>query len=189
MVRRDRIRLIADNRNRAVREALEAYPETKHILMIDDAYTKYPDQIRKMLAKYDGKYVLGASIWRWERLRIRRLAKFYDTWACPGTQNLRWTLFPPRGTWNMPSVGGCYIFPRSVWEQSGYGVPEPFPDAGNEHSYMLKNSPIPIRLDLSIRFWRTPEDSDVRYYSWPKRVRCSIGEWRRRAPKTLSSLM
>src|SRR5437899_546894 len=172
---RERIEYYVELRNQATSEALRTYPDTEHILSVESYYIHQLNPIRQLVASYDGKCILGAATWVWEKLRILRRARFYDTWATPDAAGLEFHFIRPRGMLRVRSVGSCIIFPRAVWERVGYGVPEPFPEAGCEYNYLCDKSGLPVWLSLDASLWRDGRTLDaVLEYPWLKRIKCSF---------------
>jgi hypothetical protein len=172
---RQRIEYYAELRNEATSEALKRYPGTEHVLSVESYYLNQPRAIRRLITSYGGESIVGAATWIWEKLRILRKANFYDTWATPEADGLRFHFVRPRGKMKVSSVGSCIVFPRSVWERVGYGVPDPFPEAGCEYNYLCARSGLPVWLNLDANLWRNPKTVEgILEYSWPKRIRCSL---------------
>ena len=171
---RERISYLADRRNKAVLEALLLFPETEHILMVDSYYIKQSDEIFKLVKEYDKlsselrDCILGASTWRPTKTGMRSTNSFYDTWTTPEGVGLRWEDARERGgLLRVRSVGGCYLYPRFVWEKYGYGVPEDL--HGCEHNWLCERSGLPVFLSFNERLWREPL-----VYPPLKRIRFSL---------------
>jgi hypothetical protein len=152
-----RISYLTNRYNAAVKRAIEVYPETEHILVVDHYYLPYRDQLQQLLSDYAqlGDSILGASIWYWARRRIRPWIAYYDTLSVPEFQGKRWWKLRdlPRGLIPVTGVGACWIFPRRVWERTnGFTIPSP-PQAGS--SRCLNTYGYRILLDCNIRLWRT----------------------------------
>lgn len=172
---RERVEYLADLRNQATAEALKLYPDTEHILSIESFYLKQVDAIRRLIELYDGRSIIGASTWYWDRSRILRTARFYDTWSTPGSEKMKFHHFGPKGILRVESVGSCLIFPRRLWELHGFAVPEPFPEAGCHYNYLCEKSDLPVWLSLDVKLWRDRSTNpDIPEYSWLKRIRCSL---------------
>ncbi len=171
-----RVEYLANRRNKAVESALSAYPETKHILMVDSYYLQQGSEILKLVNEYEKLaahqkppgLVLGASTWIRDKTRIIPRSHFFDGWATPEGKEI--TLSQARshgGLLPVKAVGACYIYPRPVWEVSGYGV---FPDLhGGEHNWLCERSGVPVLLSLNEMLWHEPIT-----YSWSKRIRMSV---------------
>jgi hypothetical protein len=178
----DRVAYLADRRNIAVNKALDRFPETQHILMIDSYYVHQDKQIMKLIHEYTEKgartefpegCILGASTWILDKTRIRSRLRFYDGWTTPEALHL-----DPReieskgGIIGVKAVGGCYLYPITVWKKTQYGVPEDL--HGCEHNWLCENSGLPVFLSLNEMLWREPI-----VYPLLKRVRVSLhlGRW------------
>lgn len=176
----ERVKKVAEMRNAAMEGMLQLFPDVTDVMMIDPYYLHQKQAIRKLTDNYrkcKTEHVRGGAIWRWKKIGILRRASYYDSWAVPDEPER--TLFKPKAKDQriVDCVGGVYIFPVSLWMLRHYGVPFPL---RTEHYSILKNTDLPIVLDREAQFWRTPEDSEVRYYSWPKRIRVTTGRMRRK---------
>ena len=181
---KERIEYLADRRNIAVGRALQSFPDTEHILMIDSYYLHQVDQIIRLLQEYvrimptypDG-CILGASSWIHDLTRIRALYRFYDGWTTPEAIRLKLkNVERSGGMMKVSSVGGCYLYPKWVWEKTKYATPEDL--HGCEHNWLCEHSELPVFLSLNETLWREPL-----VYPWLKRVRMSlhIGRFLRRS--------
>jgi hypothetical protein len=172
----DRVHYLAERRNIAVGRALDLFPETQHILMIDSYYLHQDDQIRGLIRDYaemthsnhPGGCILGASTWFYDLRRVRPRYRFYDGWTTPEGNQLRLAGVERRGgIIRVKSVGSCYIYPRWVWERNRYGVVEDL--HGCEHNWLCERSELPVYMSLKRRLSRGP----IRY-PWAKRIRVSL---------------
>jgi hypothetical protein len=172
----ERVQYLAERRNKAVAEALVLYPDTEHVLMIDSYYIHQNPQInglvqeyaRMTLSDYPRGCILGASTWILDKTRIRSRLRFYDGWATPEGMKLKLhEVERDGGVIRVNGVGGCYLYPRWVWEKIRYGAPEDL--HGCEHNWLCEHSGLPVFLSLSQRLWREPVE-----YDSLKRVRMSL---------------
>jgi hypothetical protein len=152
-----RISYMTGRYNAAVKHALQDYPETEHILMIDHYYLTFAPEVQLLLEDYKqlGRCILGASIWYWARRRIRPWIAYYDTLSVPEFEGKKWWRLRnlPNGIVPVTGVGACWVFPRKVWQRTdGFTIPSP-PQAGS--SRCLDTSGYPVLLDCNIRLWRT----------------------------------
>jgi len=179
---RERILYLADRRNAAHRKALVLHPETEHFLSIDSYYLRYVQAIRELVNEYgslDRDYVLGASNWYWDYSKVPAKVRYWDTWATPEMRHHPYDYYPvrdglPKGWEKVGACGGFAIYPRWIWEKRGYGVPEPFPDAGNEVNYLCQCPGVQSYLTLNVKVFReTPEE--VIHKPLLNRIRTTIG--------------
>ncbi|HEV2119227.1 MAG TPA: hypothetical protein VGS11_03825 [Candidatus Bathyarchaeia archaeon] len=183
---RERVQYLASRRNDAVRGALETFPATEHVLMIDSYYLRFLDQAKQLISDYTSASqkdpcIMGASTWALNKTRIRPFVHFWDTWTTPeATIRLygRKKFEQARqiiGLRKVKAVGACYIYPRIVWERGGYGLPSDWtPEYGCEHNYLCdisRRNGITACLNYSVKLWREPT-----VYAPIKRLRCSAGE-------------
>jgi hypothetical protein len=172
----ERVRYLAERRNTAVAQALDIYPQTEHILMIDSYYLSQEPQIKDLMEEYRRMShshhpigcILGASTWVLDKTSITRRIRFYDNWTTPegSLLNLR-DAEEKGGIIEAKAVGGCYLYPRPVWEKTHYDVPMDL--HGCEHNWLCENSGLPVFLSLNQRLWHDPVE-----YGWSKRVRVSL---------------
>ena len=173
---KERVSYLAERRNRAVAETLALFPETKHVLMIDSYYLQQEKQIRKLIKEYlditltthrEG-CILGASSWIYDKTRIWPRYRFYDGWTTPEGSSLRLEeVEKDGGMIRVKAVGGCYLYPRWVWEKIRYDVPGDL--HGCEHNWLCEQSGLPVLLSLNERMWREPV-----IYPGGKRLRMSL---------------
>jgi hypothetical protein len=172
----ERVSYLADRRNKAVAELLDQYPETKHVLMIDSYYLQQGEEVRKLIEEYSNmslakngdEGILGASSWVYDKTRVRPRFRFYDGWTTPEGMSLELRKVQRDGRMiRVRAVGGCYLYPRWVWEKIGYGVPADL--HGCEHNWLCENSGLPVFLSLNVRLWREPI-----IYSRLKRLRMTL---------------
>ena len=163
---RDRIEYLTRRRNEANREALARYPDTQHILAIDSYYVQKANEISRLIEAYKAlsssqECIIGASTWYYDKSRVRPVYRFYDYWSTPEMEKRTWSRLRdlPTGLIRVTSVGACYIYPKWVWQEYGYSIPEPFPDGGIFHNWLCKKSGLPVFLDCDARLWRTHADS------------------------------
>ncbi len=177
---KERVTYLAERRNSAAEGALKLHPNTEHIFMVDSYYLGQVEQLRRLLEEYDScDGILGASTWIIDKTRIRTRVRFFDSWTTPEAANLTPSAVGgereadnsprnslPTGWLSVRAVGACYLYPRHVWEQNRYGLPE---TDGCEHNFLCERSGLPVWLSFNTRLWRDPI-----VYSWPKRIRCSL---------------
>jgi len=173
---KDRVAYLAGRRNVAVRTALGLFPQTHHILMIDSYYVHQEKQIVRLiqeyanmtLAEFPGGCILGASTWILDKTRIRSQYRFYDGWTTPEALELEpHQIEKEGGVIRAKAVGGCYLYPRTVWEKTPYDVPEDL--HGCEHNWLCEHSGLPVFLSLNEMLWREPL-----VYPLSKRIRVSL---------------
>jgi hypothetical protein len=171
-----RVSYLAERRNKAVAEALSIFHSTKHILMIDSYYVRQIQQVKKLVDEYfqlssKPEYkncIVGASTWILDKTKIPSKERFYDNWTTPEGLKLSWKETKEQGgLTGVRAVGGCYMYPRFVWEQTSYGVPDDL--HGCEHNWLCERSTLPVLLSLNVTLWREPIT-----YSWQKRFRSSL---------------
>ena len=181
---RERVEYLARRRNKAVENALQKFPQGDHILMVDSAYIPRVGPIKRLLEDYvlcKEPVVLGATTWALHKRTIMPKVLFYDFWSTPEARFIPYDFEPQKdslvGQFGKPlpnlmpvrSVGGCYIFPRTIWERGvRYGVLDDL--HGCEHNYLCEKSGLPVYLDFNVRLWREPK-----VYPWARRVRVSLG--------------
>jgi len=179
----NRITYLTNRYNSAIREALESYPNTEHLLVIDHYYLPFTSDVRLLVTDYFqlSAAILGASIWFWARRRVRPWIAYYDTLSAPEFIGKTWrsvrTL--PKGIIPVSGVGACWIFPRNVWERSdGFRIPSP-PQAGSSKG--LDTSGYRVLLDCNSRLWRTHEtNSAIPDFPLHQRMATSAGHARRK---------
>ncbi len=173
---KDRIAYLAERRNGAVGKALSVFPSTQHLMMIDSYYVHQDQQIRKLVEEYFElsstsklqNCIVGASTWILDKTKVRSRDRFYDYWTTPEGLSLNWRKVRQQGGMTqVRAVGGCYLYPRFVWERTSYGVPDDL--HGCEHNWLCEKSSLPVLLSLNVTLWREPI-----VYSWPKRIRSSL---------------
>jgi hypothetical protein len=134
--------------------------------MIDSYYVNQSDQVRILLAEYNGKNILGGGVWVLDKTRLSPRIRFWDTWTTPELAKMKY-IPQMTGRVSVRAVGACYLYPRNIWEKIGYGVPEDL--HGCEHNYLCEMSRLGVYLSLDVSLWRKPL-----VYSWPKRVRQTL---------------
>lgn len=171
-----RVQYLAGRRNAAVSQVLALFPHTEHILMIDSYYIHQRQEIDGLIHEYEritaDNYrdgcILGASTWILDRTRIKSRLRFYDGWTTPEASKLKLhEVEKTGGVIKANAVGGCYLYPRWVWDKTHYDVPEDL--HGCEHNWLCEHSGLPVFLSLNERFWREPL-----VYPWVKRIRVSL---------------
>jgi hypothetical protein len=179
---RERVQYLSTRRNAANKRALEINPETEHFLSIDTYYLNQVAEIRKLVREYnayDSDCVLGATNWFLDRSKIPSRVRYWDSWATPEMLGKSYNYFPknrgvPEGWERVRGCGGFTLYPRWLWEQQGYGIPEPFPDAGNEVNYLCHYPGIPSFVTFNVKALReTPVELLNR--SLVSRIRTTVG--------------
>ncbi len=164
---RERIQYLAMRRNMAHKQALERNPHAEHFLSIDSYYLTGIKEIWHLLkeyAEYNGECILGATNWFADYSRVPLKLRYWDTWATPEMKDKNYDYNPrheglPQGWEKVRGCGGFTVYPRWVWERQGYGVPEPFPEAGNEVNYLCLCPGIPSYVTLNVKALReTPKE-------------------------------
>lgn len=189
----DYIRYLADKRNLAVKLALEQYPDTRDLLMIDSYYLQQTKAITNLISDYEilrpvGPLILGGAVWGKQRTRISHLfglgfqtgKNWYDKWGVP---ELRWAPYkwwppddwlafrfrvPMEGLYRTMHTSGIFIFPRTAWDNGArFSV---YPDIRSvELAPFLEETKLPIYIDFNAAFERRL------VYSVLKCIRCSLG--------------
>ncbi len=181
MKTRERIQYLAVRRNMAHKQALELNPNAEHFLSIDSYYLTRINEIWHLLkeyADYNGECILGATNWFADYSRVPLKLRYWDTWATPEMKDKKYDYYPrheglPQGWEKVRGCGGFTVYPRWVWERQGYGVPEPFPEAGNEVNYLCLCPGIPSYVTLNVKALReTPKEIVNR--SMINRVRTTV---------------
>jgi hypothetical protein len=175
---KERIAYLAERRNNAVTKALSLFPATQHILMLDSHYLHLKEGLRKLVSEYVElssrtefrNCIVGASTWIRDKTRLKSRTSFYDTWTTPEGLGIDWkTARSIGGIIRVKAVGGCYVYPRYIWERVSYGAPDDL--HGCEHNWLCEKSMLPVLLSFDIMLWREREGT---VYSWPKRLRMSL---------------
>ncbi len=187
---RDRIQYRANRRNEAVQIGLEKFPDAMRIMMVDSYYLGSLRALKALIKRHDNApyTTLGPVIWGSVRTNLSELfykrEMFYDGWSTP---ELRWCPFgwrpdkdvlvsqeqvPMKGLYQVSSIGGCYIFPRKIWDNGArYGVP--FGVHGCEHNYFHQQYSWPKYVDFEVELFR------LKSYPFVKLFKVSLGNWRR----------
>ena len=186
---REKLEYRAQRRNVAVILALEQYPDTEHLMMIDSFYLSQPG-IGRLVKRYRqlADACLGPVVWGRMRVNLSQVLhspiRFYDGWATP---ELRWCPYgwrpdkdmltsqaelPLKGLYRVSSIAGCYLFPRSIWDKGArYEVPEDL--HGCEQNGFHESHRLKKYVDFSVEFWRTKR------YGLVHCARISLGNWLR----------
>jgi len=179
---RERIRYLSTRRNAANRRALDLYPSTEHILTVDTYYLSHVDELKKLVGEYvgfDQECILGATTWFPNRSRVPNRLRYWDTWATPEMTDTSYGHRPrnaglPLGWERVCGCGGFTIYPRWVWEKQGYGIPEPFPNAGNEVNFLCRCPGIATYVTFNVRAVREVPEG-MRDMSLIRRIRTTLG--------------
>ena len=164
---RERVQYLSARRNEAHREALELKPDTEHFLSIDSYYLDQVARIRRLITEYrtfETDCILGATNWFLDFSKIPSRTRYWDTWATPEMKKKSVDYYPrhqglPDGWERVRGCGGFVLYPRWLWEKRGYGIPEPFPEAGNEVNYLCDFPGISSYVTFNVKARRaTPEE-------------------------------
>ena len=179
---KERVQYLSIRRNEANRRALELRPDTEHFLSIDSYYLDQITEIRRLVTEYgllETDCVLGATNWFLDRSKILSKVRYWDTWATPEMKTRSIDYYPrhkglPDGWEQVRGCGGFALYPRWLWEKRGYGIPEPFPEAGNEVNYLCDFPGISSYVTFNVKACRaTPEE--VLRRPFVNRVRTTLG--------------
>ncbi len=179
---RERVQYLSNRRNAANRKLLELHSETEHFLSIDSYYLDQITEIRQLLREYtdfNADCVLGATNWFLDYSKYPVRVRYWDTWATPEMRGKAYDYYPrreqiPEGWERVRGCGGFTLYPRWLWEKRGYGMPEPFPGAGNEVNYLCNFPGIPSYVTFNVKAHReTPKELLDR--SLVNRIRTTIG--------------
>jgi len=178
----ERVKYLADRRNTANKKLLKLHPDTEHFLSIDSYYLDQVHEIRLLIkeyANYNMDCVLGATNWFLDGSKYPSRVRYWDTWATPEMRRKSYHYYPrheqiPAGWERVAGCGGFTLYPRWLWQKRGYGIPEPFPDAGNEVNYLCNYPGIPSYVTFNVKARReTPKELLDR--SFIKRLRTTVG--------------
>lgn len=179
---RARVQYLSVRRNDANNRLLERYPDTEHFLSIDSYYLNQVGEIRRLVTEYtsfSADCILGATNWFLDYSKFPTRLRYWDTWATPEMRGRTCNYYPrhegvPKGWERVGGCGGFTLYPRWLWEKRGYGVPEPFPEAGNEVNYLCQYPGIPSFVTFNVKAHReTPKELLNR--SLVNRLRTSVG--------------
>lgn len=175
----DRVNYLTDRYSCSVNEAIDFYPQTEHVMIIDSYYL-HQNNVRNLISRYyylnamQLNVILGASIWVREKNRVQPSIIYYETLSVKEYRNKHW-IFEwslPSGLQSVSAVGGCWIFPRFLWDGKFNVV-----DGGLVNSPCIRNGNCKILLDCDVRLWRSKQDGAIlNEYSPIKRLRVSAGE-------------
>ncbi len=165
-VTRERILYLSSRRNAAHKASLERCPWTEHFLCVDSYYLAFVREIRELVREYSDyreECILGGTNWFLDYSKFPAKIRYWDSWATPETDHRNYDYYPkheglPEGWEKVRGCGGFALYPRWVWEKQGYGVPEPFPMAGNETNYLCQCPGISSYLTFNVKVLRqTPK--------------------------------
>jgi hypothetical protein len=192
---RERVEYLSERRNAANERLLELYPETKHFLSIDSYYLNQVNEIRHLVAEYtrfSGDCILGATNWFLDYSRFPARRTYWDTWATPEMRQRSYNYYPkheglPEGWERVGGCGGFALYPRWLWEKRRYGIPEPFPEAGNEVNYLCQHPGIASFVTFNVKAHReTPQE--ILNKPLVGRIRTTIGLRSRLGIRTLRAI-
>jgi hypothetical protein len=175
---RERLQYNADRYNAAIKTLLTLYPDTEHVMVCDTYYLDQKSGLERLVSDYawldfmrSSHIVLGASTWFLDSSRIRPCVGFYDNLSIPEFSGRRWAYHEMlEGIRSSPSVGGCWIFPRWMWEKS-----DGFHIVTREEMTRLRRVncyDASILMDFDARLWRTHETN-------PRISSSKVPLWRR----------
>jgi hypothetical protein len=179
---RERVQYLSSRRNAANQRLLEFHPNTEHFLSIDSYYLDQVDKVRQLIAEYSAYVadcILGATNWFLDCSKYPSRVRYWDTWATPEMKGKPYNYYPaheqiPKGWERVAGCGGFTLYPRWLWEKRGYGIPEPFPNAGNEVNYLCNYPGIPTYVSFNVKAHReTPRELLER--SFARRLRTTVG--------------
>lgn len=167
---------VAAMRNIAMAAVIRKWPETTHILMVDEYYMSQDQSIISLCldaAKFDSECIVGASTWVLSRRdTIRKTYRFYDWGTTPECMHVP---FNSVGIPRVNAVGACYIFPIEAWLKNGYN-----PNTirfETEHISLCRG--FPTYIDLNVKLFRPDREKDA-CYPLHKAMRVKLGAWRRK---------
>jgi hypothetical protein len=178
-----RLRYITDRYNSAITNAIQLYPATDHLLIIDSYYLRFAQEVALLVSHYEPGWMLGASIWYEAKTQLRTSVCYYDTMSVREFQGKRWRKTNlPHGRIPVSGVGACWILPLRAWQKS-----DGFVVRTNPYEMMtsrcIDGNGLGLKsvLDCDVRLWRTRADNpDIPIYPPWKRLVVSAGEWRRK---------
>jgi len=179
---KQRVQYLSTRRNAANKRLLEVHPDTEHFLSIDSYYLNQVEEIRKLVGEYVNykpDCVLGASNWFRDYSKIPSKVRYWDTWATPEMKGKHHDYYPrhegiPEGWERVSGCGGFTLYPRWLWEKRRYGIPEPFPESGNEVNYLCQYPGIRSYVTLNVKAHReTP--MELRNRPFANRLRTTVG--------------
>ena len=171
---RERIDWLADAWNRCHERGLESFPDATHILNTGSYYSAQTEATRQLIQKYDeidAEIMLAGNVWAVLDDRLFFTThRTYDFWAFPDLKGWEYYLMPPNdGLIQLSSVGMPCIYPVEAWREHPFHNPESM-DEGIWYNQFCKESGLAVFCDLSIRFYRTKHDSDIRKASLRQRI-------------------
>lgn len=172
----ERIKYLADRRNKANENALKLNRDAKYFFSVDSYYLTRTHEIRWLIEEYKLRsedIVLGGAPWFNDTSVWPSKRKFWDTWATP---ELAIVPVGQTGWLRVRGCGGFTIYPRWLWEERGFGVPYPFPESGNEVNYLCANSKVPSFVSLNVKPKReTPKELLAKPFGHRLRTRLALG--------------
>lgn len=147
--------------------------------MIIDSYYLHQKPIVNLIKKYFSmeNVILGASIWINNQTHILTRITYYETLSVREYEGKKWHSVSslPRGLKKVGAVGACWIFPRRLWTGKFNIV-----QGSLVNSPCINNDGCQVLLDCDCKLWRGVDDgSGIMKYPMLKRIRVSLGEWRR----------
>lgn len=173
---RDRIDFLANAWNKCHTEGLTLYPEATHIINVGSQYLHQVESLRRLIIRYESigdECILAGNVWAKLEDSLTPFYTTYDTWATPDLQGLSYRFKAPNFTIQLSSVGMPCIYPVESWRLHPFHNPESMLD-GIWYNQFCKDSKLPVLADLSIQFFRTWRDSDIKRHSFPWRVKHEI---------------
>jgi len=171
---RERIDWLAEAWNRCHTLGLESYPDATHILNTGSYYVTQTAATQRLIQRYeelDSEIVLAGNVWAVMNDRLfTTTRRTYDFWAFPDLKGWEYYLRPPDdGLIQVSSVGMPCIYPVQTWRDHPFHNPESMDD-GIWYNQFCRESGLAVFCDLSIRFYRTKHDSDIREVSIRHRI-------------------
>jgi hypothetical protein len=182
---KERIDFLAGLWNDAHKIGLERYPGTTHIINVGSYYLHQVGALNRLIEQYETlkeDAIFAGNVWGVKEtiLPFIKRKSTYDFWGYPSLKNMEWYLFPPRGQFRVSSVAMPCVYPVFAWESYPFHNPDNIGD-GIWYNQFVRDSHLPAITDLSIRFYRTKNDSDiVGYRGFYKEGRVLLGSLKRR---------
>ncbi|SRR6266571_445572 len=169
-----RVAFVAEERNRAVQQALDRHPDLTHILMLDSWYLENPandHEWNRFIKAYDDpETILGASTYQVHdtRLFAEPITFFVEIATVLEAADSTMGVEGKTGRIRVQAVGSIYIFPIWAWKTRHYEARKDY--FLPEHVDLCRSSGYPVYLSFDHRFYKKP----VRYGVW-KKLRVAAG--------------
>lgn len=168
-----RVAYVANERNLVVKDILQKFPDTTHILMVDSWYLDNPENNGRwdsFIDSYDDpSIILGAAtfvIHKSPYLLSPAQKYFCEFSITPEAIDVTQKTEGKHGRIRVNTVGGVYIFPIEAWTKNGYGGREDY--FWPEHNQLCKD--FKCYLDFDYEFYKPPKT-----YSLYKKLRMTGG--------------